>query len=117
MITSTLPLGTLRSVLSLFAERYQGSSHRKQTLKYCLNGENIYTISRCRLNVATYNMNKWKVDHGKIEIISLVRFRSQVAVILNILVLVKIRSRPKCICGIFYLKCIGIDGIKKVTKL
>ena len=70
LVTSTLPIGTLRSVASLLQQR----SIKEILIGTTSSGiwyqlRDIYSIYRCCWNVATY---KWKVHNGKIEIVSFV---------------------------------------------
>jgi hypothetical protein len=74
-MTSTKPRITLGSVTSLLAATlYQGNSDRNHKLWNIYQMRDIDYICRCCWNVATY---KWKVQNGKIDIISFaVKFRS-----------------------------------------
>jgi hypothetical protein len=100
-MTSTWPIGTLGSVVSLLAATLfqeilieTTSSGMSDQLR------DIYSICRYCCNVVTY---KWKVHNGKI--------------VINFEVYVKVWNRPSCICGILYLKLNGIGVINEITKL
>ena len=64
-MTSTKPLGTLRSVASLLATILIETISSEILYKL----RDAYTLFRCCWNVATY---KWKVYNGKVEIMSFV---------------------------------------------
>ena len=60
---------------------------------------------------------KLKVHNGNIKMIFVVQFCSYPAFTVNIEVYVKVWNRPICICGVLYLKLIGLDVISKITTL